>query len=174
MSIPRFNQKPVSYMAFPTLPNQPYNFTLEIFFNPEISSGLLLYNDQFTNGSVGDFLSLGMSDGFVEYRFDLGAGPTIIRSARKLGLYQWHTVLISRDGLQGTLKVDNEALVSGVAKGTNLGLNLNQNLYIGDVPEINGIAKLARFTKGFVGCVSFLALNGKAINLGKCVSEDFY
>lgn len=38
-------------------------------FAPELANGLILYNDQLTKGSVGDFISFGMSDGFAEFRY---------------------------------------------------------------------------------------------------------
>ena len=68
MTVPRFTQKPLSYLSLPTLTEEPLNFTVEIVFIPEMADGLILYNDQLTNGSVGDFISFGMSDGFAEFR----------------------------------------------------------------------------------------------------------
>jgi len=66
--VPHFTQKPLSYLSLPTLTEEPLNFTVEIVFIPEMADGLILYNDQLTNGSVGDFISFGMSDGFAEFR----------------------------------------------------------------------------------------------------------
>ena len=57
-------------------------------------SGLLLYNGEYEDRS-GDFLSLGMSGRALEFRFDTGSGPTIIRSA-PLALNQWHVARIKR------------------------------------------------------------------------------
>lgn len=68
MTVPRFTQKPLSYLSVPTLTEEPLNFTVEIVFIPEMADGLVLYNDQLTNGSVGDFISFGMSNGFAEVR----------------------------------------------------------------------------------------------------------
>lgn len=68
MIVPHFIQKPLSYLSLPTLTEEPLNFTVEIVFIPEMADGLILYNDQLTNGSVGDFISFGMSDGFAEFR----------------------------------------------------------------------------------------------------------
>ena len=33
-----------------------------------MADGLILYSDQLTKGSVGDFISFGMSNGFAEFR----------------------------------------------------------------------------------------------------------
>ena len=59
-----------------------------------LSPGLLLYNGEYEDRS-GDFLSLGMSGRALEFRFDTGSGPTIIRSA-PLALNQWHVARIKR------------------------------------------------------------------------------
>ena len=68
MTVPRFTQEPLSYLSVQTLTDQPLNFAVEIVFIPEMADGLILYNDQLTNGSVGDFISFGMSDRFAEFR----------------------------------------------------------------------------------------------------------
>ena len=47
-------------------------------FKPEDRDGMLLYNG-YTTDRMGDFISLGLVDGYVEFRFDLGTGPAVIR-----------------------------------------------------------------------------------------------
>ena len=59
------------------------------------ATGLLLYNGESDDGRGGDFLSLGMSGGALEFRFDTGAGPAIIRSA-PLALDEWHVARVKR------------------------------------------------------------------------------
>ncbi len=51
---------------------------IELVFKTEDRSGLIIYNGYTTDRS-GDFISLAMVDGYLEYRFDLGTGPAIIR-----------------------------------------------------------------------------------------------
>ena len=53
---------------------------IEIVFRSTSSDGLLLYNGYATDGS-GDFISLALHNGSLEYRFDLGTGPAIVRYA---------------------------------------------------------------------------------------------
>lgn len=43
------------------------------------SNGLIFYNGQKSDGK-GDFVSLSLSNGYLEFRYDLGKGPAIIRS----------------------------------------------------------------------------------------------
>lgn len=42
------------------------------------SNGLIFYNGQKSDGK-GDFISLGLYSGILEFRYDLGKGPAIIR-----------------------------------------------------------------------------------------------
>ena len=51
---------------------------IEIVFKPMDRDGLILYNG-YTEDRNGDFIALSMVNGHLEYRFDLGTGPAIIR-----------------------------------------------------------------------------------------------
>ena len=68
-----------------------------------LSPGLILYNGHMTDGT-GDFISLGMRDGRVEFRLDVGSGPAVITS-EPVGLDQWYTVRIRRDGRNGNMNI---------------------------------------------------------------------
>lgn len=58
---------------------------LEVVFLARSPSGLLLYNGQKTDGK-GDFVSLALHNGLLEFRYDLGKGAAVIRWA---GALQW-------------------------------------------------------------------------------------
>ncbi|KAJ7379698.1 Basement membrane-specific heparan sulfate proteoglycan core protein [Desmophyllum pertusum] len=171
VTVPRFTQKPLSYLSVQRLTEEPLNFTVEIVFAPEMADGLILYNDQLTKDSVGDFISFGMSNGFAEFRFNLGFEPAIIRSQQPLRLYEWHTVILSRDEKEGNLTVDSKPAVTGISKGGSTGLNLNQDLYVGGVPDFSSISSLSGFRSGFVGCLSYLVIDGKVVNLGEPINR---
>ncbi|PFX26969.1 basement membrane-specific heparan sulfate proteoglycan core protein-like isoform X2 [Stylophora pistillata] len=171
VTVPRFTQRPLSYLSVPTLTKEPLNFTVEIVFSPEMADGLIFYNDQLTNRSVGDFVSFGMSNGFAEFRFNLGFEPAIIRSHQPLRLYEWHSVILSRDEKEGNLTVDGKSTVTGISKGGSTGLNLNQDLYVGGVPDFSSMSSLAGFKSGFVGCLSYLVVDGNVVNLGDPVDR---
>ena len=51
---------------------------IELVFKAADPDGLILYNGYNTDGT-GDFISLALRNGTLEYRFDLGTGPAIIR-----------------------------------------------------------------------------------------------
>ncbi|XP_046437149.1 basement membrane-specific heparan sulfate proteoglycan core protein-like isoform X37 [Daphnia pulex] len=163
--VPYFAQAPLSYMQMPTLPNAYMEFDIEISFKPESPDGLILYNGQQAGGS-GDFISFGINNGYPEFRFDIGAGPAIIKSDKPIDMGKWHTVKLTRNRKNGTMTVDEDGgTFHGSVTGRFLGLDLIEPLYIGGVPNIRSIHKLAGFTRGFVGCVGRLVVGSAAHEL---------
>lgn len=69
--IPEFTG--TSYMQFPQLKHVGKIFTIDISFMPKSANGLLLYDGQLRNGR-GDFISLLLVHGFIQFRFNLGSG----------------------------------------------------------------------------------------------------
>ena len=73
-----------SYLQFIGLRRTVLSYTdVEIVLKPLDKDGLIFYNGYTTDRS-GDFISLGLVDGFVEFTFDLGTGPAKIRSVTSL------------------------------------------------------------------------------------------
>lgn len=62
-----------SYIEASKLENVGRAFSLEIWFLPSSNNGVLVYNGQLTTGK-GDFISLNLMNGHVQFRFDLGSG----------------------------------------------------------------------------------------------------
>ena len=48
-----------------------------------------MYNGQYEGG--GDFMSLGLMNARVEFRFNVGSGPVVIASD-EISLHTWHTL----------------------------------------------------------------------------------
>ena len=57
--------------------------------------------------------------------------------------------------------------MTGISKGGSTGLNLNRDLYVGGVPDFSSISTLSGFKSGFVGCLSYLLVDGNVVNLGE-------
>ncbi len=55
---------------------QKFSMTVVLLAND--SKGMIFYNGQKTDGK-GDFISLSLNDGILEFRYDLGKGPAVIR-----------------------------------------------------------------------------------------------
>lgn len=53
---------------------------MTVILKANSSNGLIFYNGQKSDGK-GDFISLSLNEGILEFRYDLGKGPATIRSA---------------------------------------------------------------------------------------------
>ncbi|XP_069692113.1 basement membrane-specific heparan sulfate proteoglycan core protein isoform X26 [Periplaneta americana] len=155
--VPYFAQAPTSYMTLGTLPDAYLQFGIKVSFKPESPDGLILYNGQ-KKGGEGDFMSLGLNNSYVEFRFDVGSGPAIIRSANPIRIGEWHTVELNRTRRIGRMYVDGEGPYTGTARGRFQGLDLVEPLYVGGVPDFSEIHKFNGFNRGFVGCISLLRI----------------
>lgn len=164
--IAEFIQKPLSYLCMPTLSNAYYSFELSMSIKPENGDGLILYNGQNSFGT-GDFISIGLVDSYVEFRFELGGGATIIRSANPIELYKWHSININRNKHIGKLKVDKQDIVASSSNKNFVGLDLSQPLYIGAVPSFENVSTSIGFSGGFTGCISRFQFNNQLFDLIK-------
>ncbi|XP_076085746.1 agrin-like isoform X7 [Mytilus galloprovincialis] len=138
-----------------------HEIIIDISFKALNYDGLLLFSSQFPNGS-GDFLSLSLRDAYVEFRFDVGGGPMILRNRHRIQLNQFIHVTASRDGKDGSLTVDKEAPVLGTAPGSLVSLNLvDRPFYLGNPQsEIDKEFK-QRLPMGFVGCIKTFHVKNK-------------
>lgn len=110
-----------------------HKLSIEVEFKTNAYDGLLIYNQQKPDG-LGDFISLALVNGFVEFRYNLGNGPVLIRSVDKIQLARFHKVVIKRYHKDGILKLDEGEDVAGQAKGNLKALDLLEDTYIGFVP----------------------------------------
>nr|XP_037289716.1 basement membrane-specific heparan sulfate proteoglycan core protein-like isoform X7 [Rhipicephalus microplus] len=164
--LPRFTQAPLSYMKLPTIVNAYMGFEVQITFKPEQDHGLLLYNGQQEDGS-GDFISVGLTKGYVEFRFELGSGVGYLRSHQPVQMDTWHTVQISRAKKDAKLTVDDQSEVTGTSQGRMMGLDLTQPLFVGSVPSFDKISPDNGYNIGFVGCVSEIKFGSRTLDLVK-------
>jgi len=69
----------MSFLQFVGLQRSVLSFTdVELIIKPTAHDGLVFYNG-YVKRPTGDFISLALKEGIVEFRFDLGTGPTYIR-----------------------------------------------------------------------------------------------
>lgn len=71
LSTPEFDGS--SFIEFPRLEGVSKSFAIEVFFSSKVPNGLILYNGQKKSGR-GDFISLALVHGHVQFRFNLGSG----------------------------------------------------------------------------------------------------
>lgn len=163
--VPKFEQFPLSYMQLPKLENAETQYDIELSIKPENPNGLILYNGQ--SPKSGDFVFLGLRDGHVEYKYELGDGVVTIRSEEPISMDDWHKIRISKYKQEGTLDVDNQPRVTGRSPGNYDELNLQEMLYIGGISDKNLLSSEIDIQDGFVGCISIFKINGREINLLK-------
>ena len=77
MFVPSFDG--TSYLQYLGLRRTVLMLTeIEVVFKPDDKDGLLLYNG-YRSDRTGDYISLAMKGGYLEFRFNLGTGPAVLR-----------------------------------------------------------------------------------------------
>ncbi|XP_063983473.1 basement membrane-specific heparan sulfate proteoglycan core protein-like isoform X6 [Diachasmimorpha longicaudata] len=163
--VPHFNQAPLSYIALRPLHDSYGKHNIEVSFKSESYDGIIMYNAESSDGN-GDYVILFLSEGFPEFRFNLGSGPAIIRARKPITLGEWHTVKLQRINKNGLMLVDGEGPYKGIAGGRREKLDVKEPLYIGGVPDhvmLNPSTEAKRI--GFVGCVSRIVVEDETIDL---------
>jgi hypothetical protein len=118
--VPYFGETFPSFSTYPVIKDAYNNFDIEITFKPVSGDGMILYNGQYEWG--GDFMSLGLVNEQIEFRFDVGSGPTMIISDL-IALDIWHTVRLRKEKANGWLLVGTKEY-TGKAEGRFVGLDL--------------------------------------------------
>lgn len=113
-----------------------HKLSIEIEFMSYSDNGILLYDQQRSDGR-GDFVSLALIDGFVEFRYNLGSGLALLTSPDKVELSKYHKVVVKRYHRDGILKMDEAEEVAGQSKGWLRALDLSEDSFLGHVPTSN-------------------------------------
>ncbi|XP_076059065.1 agrin-like isoform X2 [Oratosquilla oratoria] len=159
--VPQFDGR--SFIALSPPEGISEKFTIEIWFLTKALHGVILYEGQ---GPVdkGDFISLNLVNGYVQFRFDLGSGVANITSTNPVTLGDWHKVIADRQDRQGTLKVDDHEPVFGNAPGPASELNLNMPLYIGGFKLSYMVNRDSGILVGLNGAIQRLVLNNRVMD----------
>ncbi|XP_023187509.1 agrin isoform X3 [Xiphophorus maculatus] len=135
-------------------------FSMMLVLMANDSNGLIFYNGQKSDGK-GDFVSLSLSNGYLEFRYDLGKGPAIIRSRDQMQLKVWNTIKLERSLRKGEIRL-NEKATSGESpksrKNKHTDLNLKESLFVGGAPDYSKLARVAALTEGFKGTIQKIML----------------
>nr|CAD7395884.1 unnamed protein product [Timema cristinae] len=143
-----------------------YNkLSLEVEFMTYANDGMILYNQQKSDGT-GDFVSLALVNGFVEFRYNLGNGPVVIASMDRVEMKKFHRVVVKRYHRDGMLKLDDYDDVAGQSQGTLKALDLVEDAYIGYVPtNISKVFENLGTTMGLMGCIRKLKIGRRTVEL---------
>uniref|UniRef100_A0AAR2JH09 EGF like, fibronectin type III and laminin G domains n=1 Tax=Pygocentrus nattereri TaxID=42514 RepID=A0AAR2JH09_PYGNA len=163
LALPQFNESLQSYASAPW-PQSSHTYLsfmeFEIIFQPTNQDGTLLYSDDTASQ---DFLSINLVGGYVEFRFDCGSGPAIIRSEEPVSMNEWHELRVSRTAKNGILQVDEQRPVEGSAEGAFTQIKCSSPLYIGGVPDYDATKSSAGVLRAFSGAIQKITLNDRAV-----------
>ncbi len=124
--------------------------------------GLMFYG---SDGLGGDFISVWLQDGYVNYAFDCGSGSLHLKSKRMYSDGRYHTVTVKRDQQMGVLQISDRTntsileTVEGQSNGDSNSLSVTEPYYFGNLPEVEKLQLPATqsdmiVTDPFVGCMS--------------------
>ena len=96
---PYFQDNLTSYVGFSSQAvNLARTTNVKVIFTPYALDGIVVYSAE-----VIDFFSVGLYDGFVEFRFNLGSGTKEVKSRSRVTLFESHTVTVSRISKDGII-----------------------------------------------------------------------
>ncbi|KAK5864266.1 hypothetical protein PBY51_001220 [Eleginops maclovinus] len=160
-----------SYIAYPPLTIVHDDLRVELEFKPMRANGLMF----FCGGrkmKVEDFVSVSMVDGHVEFRYELGTGQAVLRSADPVSLGQWHRVVAERIKRAGVLQVDRGPMERKTSPGKAQGLNIHTHMFLGGVPTTDILPKPANISHMFQGCIGEVSINNKKVDLSYSFTES--
>uniref|UniRef100_A0A8C9YVE4 Protein eyes shut homolog n=1 Tax=Sander lucioperca TaxID=283035 RepID=A0A8C9YVE4_SANLU len=150
-----------SFMAFSSIPSLSFFYEFKLRFtlannSSAVKNNLMLFAGHKGQGNDGDdFLVLGLRNGRVVHKFNLGSGVAAIVSDQLNPQVNIHTVTFGRSKQTGWLKVDGQRNRTGSSPGPLLGLNVFNQLFVGGyneyTPELLPLG--SRFHHGFQGCI---------------------
>ncbi|XP_059609965.1 pikachurin [Phlebotomus argentipes] len=157
LQVPSFNGS--SYLRFAPLGDSALIWLeFKIIIKPQQEDGLLLYSG---HHDYGDYISLCLNMGHMEFTFDLGSGPATVRSEFPLSMGQWHTVKISRTARLAVMKVDQLAEVMTISPNGFWHLSLPHSLFLGGVQNTQILPSNLKEKGTFVGCIQKMEVNGR-------------
>ncbi|XP_041975156.1 agrin-like isoform X2 [Aricia agestis] len=159
---PQFNG--TSYIELPTLEGLGKAFSIEIWFLTNRFSGMLLYTGQ-SSKAKGDFVSINLVNGYVQFRFNLGSGIANITSSVPVTKGRWHRVRAARAERHGSLQLDRSPTQRAVAPPPLAHLDLAIPLFIGSLPAYIRPHKMSAVTSSFIGAVQQVFVNGSPLPL---------
>lgn len=161
LQVPAFNGS--SHLRYKGLAEEALTWLdMEITLKPTAADGIILYNGQRNDGE-GDFMTLYLREGFVEFAYDLGTGIGIAKSEHRISMGEWHQIRVSRTGRLAILEVDNQIPIEVLSQGAFTQLMVPQNMYLGGVSNFGNISPKVKMRKSFVGCIQKVVINGRSI-----------
>ncbi|XP_074654555.1 agrin-like [Tubulanus polymorphus] len=159
VKVPQFSGSSFMELTMMPMPNRDIEVQME--FRSLNNDGILLYCGKMANGR-GDFISLAVRNGYVEFRFNLGTGAAVIISQNRIILNHYHRILAKRHGQTGSLQLDDDLEKTGQSQGSALSMNIEEPFYMGFVPNATDrIMGDIGVSVGLVGCIQSLTVSSR-------------
>ncbi|KAK3929045.1 Laminin subunit alpha [Frankliniella fusca] len=172
----RFGSKPFSRFEFSSLPKAPkMKYDLSFDFKTEKPNGTIFF---VSDKNIVDHIALYLVNGKVHYSFNCGSGAALLVSKEAYHDNQWHTVLFSRQGVNGTLSIDEVLVASGSSAGSTRTLNVEPPYLLGSLSESlpallkdhNTLSVLSTIP-GFTGCLRNFKMNKRFLVQNRTLSQ---
>uniref|UniRef100_A0A1X7UPV7 Uncharacterized protein n=1 Tax=Amphimedon queenslandica TaxID=400682 RepID=A0A1X7UPV7_AMPQE len=160
------------YLLFPAvnIPLSSITIHTEIRLSiiPSNGSGLLLYIGH-ANPSTGNYLLVGMNEGVLEFRFQLGSGVGLVETSQPLAIGQQHNITLLRTDYRGRILMsqgNTTVFTDGMSQGSSRHLNLSPYdfvLFLGGAPNVPLISQQV-YQTGFSGCLVSVVQLGYSMN----------
>ncbi|KAJ6636410.1 Pikachurin [Pseudolycoriella hygida] len=138
-----------------------YKIDLNLRFKTHSTNGLILWTGRHSALEDDDYLSLGIENGYLHMRYNLGSGEVnIVYNSTRVSDGLWHRIRALRSLQEGTLEVDGGRTVVKRSPGKLRQLNTDTGLYVGGMPEVTFYTR-RRYLSGIVGCISEIVLTGE-------------
>ncbi|XP_067277909.1 protein eyes shut homolog [Pseudorasbora parva] len=174
ISDPFFRGNQSSWMSFPPV-NIRHKTHLQLQFLTLSPEGILFYTSRYLSIRSGDFLSVSLSAGFVQLRYNLGNETIVLQSSKEVDVtgMKWHTVKAGREGNRGFLILDDEAVTRNSSEGTST-LDVGTNMFIGGVSFLNTVSPdaMEKDPVGFTGGIREVIVNGHDLELTETGALD--
>nr|XP_057906676.1 basement membrane-specific heparan sulfate proteoglycan core protein isoform X5 [Doryrhamphus excisus] len=160
-----------SYISYPPLTNVHDDLRVELEFKPLQRDGLMF----FCGGKkmrVEDFVAISMTEGHVEFKYELGTGQAVLRSQEPVSLGQWHRLVAERNKRDGHLRVDHGPVEKRASPGKAQGLNIHTPMFLGGVANMDILPKPANVSNMFEGCIGEVLINNKKVDLSYSFTES--
>nr|XP_009305790.1 protein eyes shut homolog isoform X2 [Danio rerio] len=174
ISDPFFSGNQSSWMSFPPI-NIRHRTHVQLQFQTLSPEGILFYTAQHLSTHSGDFLSISLSAGFLQLRYNLGNQTIVLQSPKELDVtgVRWHTVKAGREGNSGFLIVDGESVTRNSSEGSTT-LDVGANIFIGGISSLNTVSidAVEKELVGFTGGIREVVVNGQELELTETGALD--
>ncbi|VDK75274.1 unnamed protein product [Litomosoides sigmodontis] len=156
----RFGLSPSSRLEFD---KPPASFDKNSIFSVQLrataSNGIIMFT---TNHKHTDYLALYLVNGIAHFAYNSGSGQAILKSNRTVMDDEWHSIRAEREGLAGTLYIDDVMEANGQSPPGTDAVDTQPPIYIGGLPP-DLVPFASRILPGaksvFGGCLRDFKLN---------------